>query len=142
MLEWTVWLLQLQGSIYTIENYLKDEVEALRLKAQKAKKARARKKERARKRRRTARRAQKLVELAAEQGMSVEEFQEMEKKKTEGTMEATDVYHMMVSARRSWTNSMKFLCAIDVDKSSLISPSELLQFFTIEDSEFGARVFE
>eukprot|EP00944_MAST-04C_sp_MAST-4C-sp1_P012699 g12699.t1 len=124
-----------------IENYLKDEVEALKLKAQKAKKARARKKERARKRRRAARRAQKLVELAAEQGMSVEEFQEMEKKKTEGTMEATDVYHMMGFNEKELDKFDEIFCAIDVDKSNFISPSELLQFFTIEDSEFGARVF-
>ena len=83
----------------------------------------------------------KLVELAAEQGMSVEEFQEMEKKKTEGTMEATDVYHMMGFSEKELDKFDEIFCAIDVDKSNFISPSELLKFFTIEDSEFGARVF-
>ena len=125
-----------------IENYLKDEVEALKKKAQKAKKARARKKREHVNEDVLPDEPKKLVELAAEQGMSVEEFQEMEKKKTEGTMEATDVYHMMGFNEKELDKFDEIFCAIDVDKSNFISPSELLQFFTIEDSEFGARVFE
>jgi ankyrin repeat protein/Ca2+-binding EF-hand superfamily protein len=125
-----------------IENYLKEEVQALKIKAEKARKARARKKERAKKRRRAARRAQKLVELAAEQGMSVEEFQEMEMKKKTGTMEATDVFHIMGFSEKELDRFDEIFCSIDVDKSNFISPAELLKYFTIEDSEFGNRVFQ
>ena len=125
-----------------IENYLKEEVEALKLKAEKARKARAKKKERAKKRRRAARRAQKLVELAAEQGMTVEEFQNMETKKKTGTMEATDVFHIMGFTEKELDKFDEIFCQIDVDKSNFISPQELLKFFTIEDSEFGNRVFQ
>ena len=74
--------------------------------------------------------------------MTVEEFQNMETKKKTGTMEATDVFHIMGFTEKELDKFDEIFCQIDVDKSNFISPQELLKFFTIEDSEFGNRVFQ
>ena len=77
--------------------------------------------ERRKERKRAARKAELLAQKAAELGMDVEEYKNMEKKTKEGSLEADDVYKIMNFSKKDLDKFDEIFCRIDVDKSNFLS---------------------
>jgi ankyrin repeat protein/Ca2+-binding EF-hand superfamily protein len=121
--------------------YLEPEIKEMKEKIAKAKKRAEQKKKKRKARKRALRKAALEAEKAAEMGLDVEAYRQLQQKSEAGTLEADDVYHMMNFSEKDLDKFDEIFCNIDTDKSNFISPGELLNYFSINDTPFATRIF-